>query len=138
MNPALSERLSTGRLWQAALVAGSAAVLGNLVVFYMVGAAGVPLSIPGPQGAMPLAAVPVAATSFIPALLTALFLWGLSRFAARPIRTFQMVAGVLLLLSLIGPLVLPVAASTKVVLGLMHILAAVVIVTVLSRIAGAN
>lgn len=134
MSPSI-QQLNLVRLGQTAIVAGAVAAVGNLLVFWIAGGTAVPLNIPGPQGTMPLTAVPVIAASFIPAVLAAGFLWVLARFTKTPIRTFQMVAAGLALLSLIGPLALGVAASTKAVLALMHIVAAVSIVTVLSRAA---
>lgn len=124
------------RLWWIALVAGAVAVIGNLIVFGIARALNVPLDIPtGPQTSGPLTVAPVIATSFIPALLAAGFLALLSRFVKRPLRMFQSVGIVAALLSLLGPSLMPIAGATKVILILMHLVAAGSIIGVFSSLA---
>ena len=137
----LNESLSLNRLSWAAPVAGMVAAVGNLVVWGIARALVVPLEIPmGPQpdALSALGAGSVIAVSFVPALLAGVLLTVLSRFVANSLRVFQIVAGVGLLLSLVGPLMLPVAGATKLVLIAMHIVAAVGIVGVLSSLSRAR
>lgn len=132
-----TERVASRRLPVAALVAAVAAAVGNLLLFFVAGAAlANPLEIQmgGPGSpVVPLSATPIILTSTIPAFVAAGFLALLGRFTRRPFLIFQVVAVVFLVLSLGGPLSLPVATSTKVVLSLMHVIAAAAIVGVLSR-----
>jgi hypothetical protein len=128
--------VALSRLWWAALIAGAVAAVGNLIVFAVARALNLPLEIPmGPQTTAPLTAVPVIATSFIPALLAAAFLALLSRFVSKPLRVFQIVGLVAALLSLLGPSLMPIAGATKVILILMHLVAAISIIGVLSVLA---
>ena len=134
----MNNAVSTNRLLWAAPVAGAVAAVGNLLVWGIGRALAIPLDIPmGPQpdAVTSLSAGPIIAASFIPGLLAGGLLAVLSRFVANPLRVFQIAAGAGLLLSLVGPGMLPVAAATKVVLITMHIVAAVGIVGVLSSLA---
>lgn len=130
------ERVVMRRLLWAAPLAGLAAAAGNLAVFAIARAAlGLPLVRPpiGPfMPAAPLTALPVALTSFAPALVAAVLLAVLSKLTARPVLTFQIMAGVFLVASLIGPLRQPVDLATKLTLLSMHLVAGLVITAVLS------
>lgn len=134
----IKESISINRLWWAAPVTGAAAAVGNLIVWGIGRVLTVPLDIPmGPQ-TITLSAGPIIAASFIPALLAGVVLAVLPRFVANPLRVFQILAGVGLLLSLIAPVALPVAGATKAVLMSMHVVAAVGIVGVLSSLSRAR
>lgn len=123
------------RLWWVAPLAGAVAAVGNLMVWALGRALAIPLDIPMGAQTTTLTAGPIIAASFVPALLAAVLLAMLSRLAARPLWVFQLVGGVALLLSLLGPLALPVAGATKAVLLGMHVVAALAIVGVLSKAA---
>jgi hypothetical protein len=127
------------RLWWVALVAGAVAAVGNLIVFAVARGLNLPLDIPtGPQTSGPLTVAPVIATSFIPALVAAGFLALLSRFVKQPLRVFQLIGLAAALLSLLGPSLMSLAGTTKIVLILMHLVAAVSIIGVLSTLARAR
>jgi uncharacterized protein len=133
----LNNSVSVNRLLWAAPAAGAVAAVGNMAVWAVARGLSVPLDIPmGPQpdALTALGAGPIIAVSFIPALLAGVLLAVLGRFFTNPLRVFQILAGAGLLLSLIGPLVLPVAGATKVVLLTMHMVAAAGIVGVLSSL----
>jgi hypothetical protein len=70
--------------------------------------------------------------SAVPGLLAAGVLLGLNRLFRRGLRIFQAVAAVLALLSLGGPLSLPIDGGTIAALASMHLAAAVSIVGVLT------
>lgn len=124
-------------LWLTALVAGVAAALVNLLVYLLATTVfGLPLEIATPRGpTMPLTPMPIIITSFVPAIGAAVLLALLNRFVRRPFPIFLAVAVVFLLLSLGAPLSLPVAATTKAILILMHVLAGAAIVGILARLA---
>jgi hypothetical protein len=128
------ERVAVRRLPVAALIAAAVAVVANLVIFFLAGAF-VPLEVQagGPGSpVMPLTAVPVIVTSALPAFGAAVLLALLGRFLSRPHLIFMIIAIVFLLLSFGGPLSLQVNTGSKVVLSLMHVVAAVAIVGVLN------
>lgn len=123
------------RLWWVALLAGTVAAVGNLLVWVLGRALAVPLDIPVGAQTTALTAGPIIVASFVPALLAAVLLALLSHLATRPLWVFRLVGGVALLLSLLGPLALPVAGATKAVLLGMHVVAALAIIGVLSSAA---
>lgn len=132
-----ANRISTQRLPRAAITGALLAATANAIIFLVAtGALGLAVEVQmgGPQSPVtPLTVVPVILMSAIPAALAAGLLWLLARFVARPFFVFQIVAAVLALLSLGGPLSLQVGPASKAVLGLMHIVAAVAIVGALRR-----
>ncbi len=124
-----------GRLLRIGLVAGVAAAVVNLII-YFVGTTvfAVPFLITMQPGTAPIPLVvpAIIGMSILPGLLAALFLWGLARFVSRPIRWFQGISLVLLLLSLL-PLSMPLDAATRVGLVLMHLATGLLIIAALSR-----
>lgn len=66
------------------------------------------------------------------AIAAALLLIFLARFVAHPIRWFQIIALIVLVLSFAGPFSIPVDTATKLALSAMHLVAALAIVWVLS------
>lgn len=107
-----------------------------LVYVAAVNGLGIPLAVPmsatGP--AEPITAVMVILASIVPAVAATVLLAVLARVVGRPVRVFQIIALVFLLLSLVGPALQPVALSTKLVLLSMHAVAAAAIVGVLTRL----
>lgn len=134
--PTSAERVPAGRLWLLALAAAGIAAVVNLLIWLLAGVANLPLNIQmgGPEApVVPLSAGPVIVMSVVPALAGAALLWLLGRVTAQPFRWFTIIAVVVLLLSLAGPLLLPVALANKLVLSLMHVVAAGVIVGILRK-----
>ncbi len=131
-----TEQVATSRLWRAALVAAISAAIANFIVFVVAkNVFGLGLAIPlGGAGSPiePLPAFMVVIATAVPALAAAGLLALLARFTRRPILVFQIIAAVFALLSLGGPLSLPVDTTTKLALGLMHLVAAAVITGVLT------
>lgn len=130
------ERISFSRLvWVGPLAAVVAAIANLLVFFIAQNLLGITLLGPAGPGSTemgPIPAIMVVIMSVIPAIGATIILAVLGRFLTRPIRVFGIISVVLLVLSLAGPLGLPVAVSTKLILSLMHIVAAVTIVGLLT------
>ncbi len=138
-HPTPAERVATGKLWQAGGIAAVSAVVANLIFWFVITRVlqmelmvfaqgpGTPL--------MPVTAGMVILTSAVPAIGATILLAILDKFVTRPFRVFQIVAVVFLLLSLGGPFSLPaeVPVSTKVILSVMHGIAAAAIVGVLRK-----
>ncbi len=124
-------------LWVGPL-AGLVAATANVIVYFIATSLfNLPLMMPlnGPASPLePLPAVAVAMASFVPALGAALLLWVLGKFTRRAVLIFWIVSGLFLLLSFGGPLSLPVDSATQLVLSLMHVVAGVAIVGVLTRL----
>jgi hypothetical protein len=129
--PALSRLL-----WVAPL-AGLIAGLANTLLYLLARAAGVAFLMPlgGPGSVLePLPVFMPFVASFLPALGAAAVYAGLSRFVRQPARAFVIVALVFLLLSLGGPLSLPVTTAVKLALSAMHLVAGVTITGLLVRL----
>ena len=118
----------------AAVVAGAA----NLVVFAVEKAAlGISFILALQPGATatPLPAAMVFVESVIPALVAAVLLALLVKFTARPVWIFQIISAVFLLVSFGTPLAVPADTLTKLGLISLHIIAAVVVVGLLTTLA---
>ena len=135
--PAQAGRVDTRQLPVAALIAGAVSAIANLAIYLLVTfglGIGLEVQMGGPAAPVePLGAAPVILMSALPALVAAGLLWLLNRFVARPFMVFQAIAAVVALLSLGGPLTLQVGLASKIVLSLMHLVAATAIVLVLRQ-----
>lgn len=134
---ARSAQTGFGRLLIVGLVAGAAAAVVNVIIFFVAGAAGVPFAVSmGPdQPLQDLNAGMFIGASIVPALLGAVFYGLLGRFTRRATTIFLAVAAVFALLSLGGPLTMPVPLSTRLVLALLHLTTAAIIAYGLTRYA---
>ncbi|HEU5101110.1 MAG TPA: DUF6069 family protein [Roseiflexaceae bacterium] len=131
-----TERVSLGRLWWASLLAGLGAAVVNVVVYYIVSAAGaIPQTVLIPGMNLPVTVFPVILNSIVPAILAGIVLALLNRFTRRPVRIFRIVAAILLVLSFANPLTIPGAPLSMILaLDFMHIVAAAIIVGVLTTV----
>ncbi len=131
-----TERIDLGRLWWASLLAGLGAVVANVLVYFIASAAGaIPNTVLIPGMNQPVTAIPIILNSFVPAILAAVLLALLNRFTRRPVRSFRIIAAVLLVISFVNPFTLPGAPLTMILaLNLMHIVAAAIIVGVLTTL----
>ncbi|QIN79711.1 hypothetical protein GBA65_15545 [Rubrobacter marinus] len=122
-----------GRLLIYGVVAGVAAAVANAVVYLLASALGaMPQDVVA--NGQPITLGAVATSSFVPAILAALLLALLGRFTRRPVSIFRIVAVVLLVVSFVTPFSIPGAPIAMIVaLLLMHVVAAAVIVAVLTR-----
>jgi magnesium-transporting ATPase (P-type) len=136
-----TERIAYRRLWKVGLAAAVLAAVANLFVFTSAIAAGIALVVPAGAGEsgemvqMPVTSVLItSALSAIGATLLLAF-FGIPFFRGRlprPTRILWGTAFFIWLFSLVGPLSLPVGDNAKAVMVLMHTIAAVVIVGVLT------
>jgi len=128
---------SFGRLLLVGLGAGIAAAVVNLLIFAIGGALGVPFvaQMGADQPPQELNAAMFIAASIAPALGGAVLYGLLGRFTRRPTAIFVAVAAVFALLSLAGPLTMPVPLATRLTLSLLHLLTAAVISYGLTRYA---
>ncbi len=119
------------------LRAAALATLVNVAI-YALGKAlfNLPFMVPMQAGAEPnpLPLFMVILMSVVPGVLAAGVLYGLNRFFRSGLRIFQAVAAVLALLSLGGPLSLPIDGGTIAALASMHLAAAGSIVGVLTTL----
>jgi MFS family permease len=134
-----TERIDLGRLWWASLLAGLGATVANVVVYFIAAAAGaIPQTVLVPtinNQPAPLTVLPVIINSFVPAIAAGVLLALLNRFVRRPVRLFRIIAVVLLLVSFANPLTIPGAPLMMIIaLDLMHIVAAAIIVGVLTTL----
>ena len=123
-------------LIRPALLAAAASAIGNVIIYALAaGPFDIALMIlpgPGATELVPLSVWQVVVVSILPAVVAPVLLALLSRFVEQPMRVFQLLAIVVLLLSFVPVLTLPGVASNKVVLGLMHVVSAVAIVGILT------
>jgi hypothetical protein len=123
--------------WQVAPIAAFAAALANLAVFMFARMAlHLPLRLarrPGALELVPLSVGAIVGASVVPALAATLLFAGLRRASRRPLAWFVAIAGAVLAISLVPVAAIAVdAASTRVVLGLMHVIAAATIIGVIA------
>jgi len=133
-----TERISFSRLLWVGPAAGVVAAVANLIVFVVAqNLVGIMLLGPAGPGSMemiPIPAIMVVIMSVIPAIGATILLAVLGKFLARPIRVFWIISVVFLLISFASPLGLPVNVAVKVTLNLMHVVAAVAIVGILTTL----
>lgn len=127
-----------GRTLLVGLGAGLAAGVANLLVYALGRALGAPFLVPmgGPGSAaapLPLLAIVVACA--LPGLAAAALYWALGRFTARATTIFLAVAAIFALVSLAGPLTLPIDLGTRLSLASMHLVAGALIAGGLVRLA---
>jgi hypothetical protein len=126
-----------GRILLAGLAGGALAAAVNTALLLIGKAAGVAFLAPVNGPTAPLVALQplnVIMLSLIPALIAALLLTGLARLTRHPQLIFQAVAGAFLLFSLIPDWALPMdSLATRILLSLMHLVAAALIVGALLR-----
>ena len=129
-----TERIDLRRLWWASLLAGVGAAAANTLIYVIASAAGaMPQTVLVPGVNQPIGLMQVIPNSFVPAILAAGFLALLNRFTRRPVRYFRIIAAVLLVLSFANPFIIPDAPLAMIlVLELMHVIAAAVIVGLLT------
>lgn len=133
-----SARPTIGRTLLVGLLAGLLAGLANLLVYFVGSALSAPFLVPmggpgSPPMPLPLLAIIVAST--IPALGAAVLYWALGRFVRNATTIFLVVAVVFALISLAGPMSLPIELSTRLSLSAMHFVAGAIIAGGLVRFA---
>ncbi|MEW5939534.1 MAG: DUF6069 family protein [Chloroflexota bacterium] len=134
-----SERVSLKKLLWVTPIAAIAAFAGVRIVFFIARATfGLALILPlAPQYETlgPLTISILVQATVPPAIGASVLLVILNRFVSRPMRVFQWIAAIFLFVSLGSPLFLPpLETSTRIVLGIMHVVAGGAIVGVLSML----
>jgi len=125
-------------LWVVPLAAVSAAVA-NAVVYFVASALGAMPQDFVVQGSGPITLAPVVFSSLIGAAGATVVFAIVALLARRPIRTFRIVAAVVLVLSFATPLTIPGAPLSMILtLELMHVVAAVIIAGMLTTLARAK
>lgn len=125
-------------LWAGPLAAISAAVA-NAVLYFVASALGMMPQDVVLQGSGPITLAPVIVSSIIGAVGAVMVFTIVALLTRRPIRTFRIVAAVLLVLSFATPLTIPGAPLSMILaLELMHVVAAVIIVGILTMVARAK
>ena len=116
-------------LIRAGFIGLIAAVLGNVILFFVGKAAGaLPEDVIIPNANAPLTVGPVIFGTILPAIVATLLFGLLARFTKRPVPIFMVIAIILLVLSFYTPFSIPNAPTGMVViLELMHVVAAVAI-----------
>jgi uncharacterized membrane protein len=124
-------KVDTARILRAALIGAVIGSIVNIIVWVIALQTGLTLSVPAMDPSMadasgmmqvPFIAVILATTitTFIGGGVLAIF----NRISANPIRLFQIVAGVFVVVSMAGMIEVP-ATGDKITLGLMHIVAGI-------------
>jgi len=137
---ALAQKVAPiSKLWWVGLVAAAVSALGNVIFYWVSKGLGVSYMMPAEPGSTDLAPLPVVfviIASVLPAVVATAVYAGLGRFLARPVRTFWIIAVVLLVASFAMPLTLPAAVSGGTIFSLevMHVIAAAAIVGVLTTL----
>ncbi len=125
-------------LWAGPLAAVSA-VVANAVVYFVASALGTKPQDFVVQGSGPITLAPIVFSSFIGAVGATMVFTVVALLARRPIRTFHIVAAVVLVLSFATPLTIPGAPLSMILtLELMHVVAAVIITGMLTALARAK
>lgn len=128
--------VNTQKLFYLAPVAGISAAILNAILFLIgssMGAVPASVRIPDANG-QPLTLVPVFVSSMLPALVAGLVLFLLIRFTKKPLRVFNIIAAVILVLSFASPFSIPnVTTGMIVLLELMHVVVAGIVVYVFNR-----
>jgi hypothetical protein len=130
------EQLVGGSLWWGAMLAIGIASIANAAIFALAAVSGLALraSLAPGRPPQPLQLGLIVFATVVPTLLPAGLLGLLGRVTDRPVRLFQWIAVVVFVLSLTGPLSQTAGATATVILIIMHVIAASVIVGVLSLV----
>lgn len=121
--------LTRSQLIGSALTAGIIAIISNLVIFFAASLTNVTLSISAPDGSLiPLPIPAIMITSLVSAFGGVGVYYLLNRLTASPLRIFQGIAFVFLLLSFVPLFTLPIDPTVRTFLLAMHIVTAAVIV----------
>ncbi|MFC5380449.1 DUF6069 family protein [Aquipuribacter nitratireducens] len=129
----------TRRLWVRGLLAALAAVVVNVVLFLVAGAAGLEVLVPDPAAAdgssAPLVVGAVAVASVVGVVAATVGRWVHLRFTRWPEAVFTVGVLVLLVLSFAQPFLVAVDASTaaRLLLCLMHVVVAAAVLLFLGR-----
>ncbi len=137
MTTLISTSVDTRKLLTVAPLAGLVAAAINAVLFYIGTATGaIPADLIIPNAGQPLTIGPVIIASVVPVIVAGLLLALLNRFTKRPLRIFNVIAVVLLVLSFTSPFSIPnVPVGMIIILNLMHVVVAGAVLVAFNRLA---
>jgi hypothetical protein len=132
--------VSWGQIVRAGVIAAITAMVANIIVFYIGSALGfMPTTYINPQLGRPISVGEVIGSTIAGAVGATVLFALLARFTRRPVTIFRIVAGIVLLLSFATPFTLPGAPLSLILtLEVMHVIAAAIIVGVLTTRAAAG
>ena len=114
-------------------VAIPAAILGNAIVYMLGTSLGVSFIVPqGPAGPQPLTLMQIGMVTFLAGVGASLVYAALLRWVRKPVLTFRVVSAIVLVLSFGATLAVPMETSTALALDAMHVVAAALLVFVLT------
>ncbi|GAB4124620.1 MAG: hypothetical protein Fur005_49400 [Roseiflexaceae bacterium] len=110
----------------AALIGGGIGAIVNLIILFATRAIGITTWVVTPQSPdpVPVPEIAVLMASFMPSIFAGIVYAIMARFLKQPARIFQIIAVVLAVLSLGSVIPLPVDSTSKVILSIMHFVAA--------------
>jgi hypothetical protein len=126
----IQRELTTGGIWKGAFLGAAAGAVANVILYFATSAAGASMLGEFQKGApaVPMPFAPVVIGSFVPAIFAALAAMLVNRLTASASKVYVIVAVVVALLSMGGPLNLGGAGGgLKLALALMHVASAVTI-----------
>jgi hypothetical protein len=136
VNRVQGEHVAFKRLLWATPLAAVAATVGNAIVYFVASALGAMPQDFVVQDSGPITVTPVVLSSLIGTAGAAVIFTIVALLSRWPIRTFRIVAAVVLVLSFATPLTIPGAPLSMILtLGLMHVVAAVIITGMLTTLA---
>jgi hypothetical protein len=139
VTPVEGEHVAFKRLLWAAPLAAIAAAVANAGVYFVASVLGAMPQDFVIQGSGPITLAPVVFSSLIGAAGAAMVFTAIALLSRRPIRTFRIVAAVVLVLSFATPLTIPGSPPLMILtLELMHVVAAVIITSMLTTLARAT
>jgi hypothetical protein len=137
--PVRSEHVVWGRLVPAGALALVVAAAANAVVYLVASFFGAMPQDIDANGQGPITLPMVVAMSAVGAVVGTLVYALVGRFVRRPVRVFRLVSALVLVLSFVGPFTIPGAPAAMVgALLLMHIIAAVAVVGLLTTLAAST
>ena len=116
------------RVFKNAVIAAVLTAIANAIVYKIALAMDVPLQITiGTTPTETITLMPVILNSVVPALVAAVIYIALAKWTKNPQKIFKVIAVVVFILSLAGPILGDATTSTKITLTIMHVIAALFI-----------
>lgn len=140
MSSGATARIPLNRIVRAGVIAAITAIVANIIVFYIASALGwMPSTFINPQLGRPIGVGEVIGSTIVGAVGATVLFALLARFTRRPVMIFRIVALIALVLSFATPFSLAGAPLSLILtLEVMHIVAAAIIIGVLTTRASAR
>jgi hypothetical protein len=118
----MNNKLSFGQSMKAGLLTASAAIITNVIIFFIFKSTGIFTDTILIDGKVPLTVLPIVISSTVPTLIAALVFFLFEKFSSKGYRNFSILSVVLVILSLFSPFTIP-NVTTGFALGLdvMHL-----------------